>query len=279
MTASKPQPDDRLSAAIATVEALVSRDAAARFAAERAVANPEPDIVEALLFVLRRESRKTPRRALLAGAMTIALSFGAGIALDMASVAFFGSLLAIEVSRRLCRTRLQRAATRAIATLDDLRAVGPFLDDLYAGSRSESAQVVVPLVRSLRRIGRADAAHFTESQRTALRRATFSGNLDLAHASLDALDKIGDESDLPTLRKLATNRLRFRDRLVASAAQVCIESVEARVEAERERTTLLRPAAAPDDQSAVLLRPAHGIHTDDENKLLRPADEPPEDGD
>jgi hypothetical protein len=97
----------------------------------------------------------------------------------------------------------------------------------------------------------------------------------LVLALLDLCARVGDSRELGAVRGLCRKGTVVYspcsvDAEVNEAAERARAAIEVRLAATPQARRLVRPASAPADGSAVLLRPAHGVPTSDEDRLLRP---------
>lgn len=167
-------------------------------------------------------------------------------------------------------------ATR-IADLDDVRAIGALLrarawPDKRLMQASDKA-----LIRLLPRIKASDAPKFSRTDvlylhdvfRTYPLTRIDRRNPELTFAALGALIQIGDESAIPSVKRVMAMRCRCEvDERIRVAAEECLAALEARRNAQGE--TLLRPADGRIVREQLLLRPATGSTLTDSESLLRP---------
>jgi hypothetical protein len=97
----------------------------------------------------------------------------------------------------------------------------------------------------------------------------------LVLALLDLCARVGDSRELGAVRGLCRKGPVVYapcsvDAEVNQAAERARAAIEVRLAATPQARRLVRPASAPADGSAVLVRPAHGVPTGDEDRLLRP---------
>ncbi|MCX6359657.1 MAG: hypothetical protein NT029_07630 [Armatimonadetes bacterium] len=97
----------------------------------------------------------------------------------------------------------------------------------------------------------------------------------LVMALLELCAEVGDSRELRAVRGLCRKGKVLSaacsgDPEVNQAAERARAAIEARLAATPEARRLVRPAAAPSDGSAILLRPAHSVPVGDEDRLLRP---------
>jgi hypothetical protein len=175
--------------------------------------------------------------------------------------------------------------------LDDARLVPLALNLLahpYAGTQEIAKKALLRLLPQLRA---GDADNWTMEQRFTLRVILFDSpvsNIEMTLAVLKALEQVGDERDLPAIRKLmsmttdskvmskssvmAWQRMVERARHIRQAALECIPYLEIRAEEKKQAQTLLRASEASSTaDSERLLRAAEatGSETPAE-QLLRP---------
>jgi hypothetical protein len=93
---------------------------------------------------------------------------------------------------------------------------------------------------------------------------------------LDTLERIGDETAIARVSGLATGPATSPEGIrVRAEARRCLAALNEHAELTRDGRTLLRPSEAPDEPNS-LLRPASGHGAEDEQSLLRPSDNFPE---
>jgi hypothetical protein len=187
--------------------------------------------------------------------------------------------------------RVSRKLTRTLKRYQDLGAVGLFVEALYVRDKSVRAQAAANLTHLLPRLRRDDAYRLNSRQRWLLSIYLGRSRWNLLHdddelslAILNAYSSIGDETELPTVKRLAQGRVgSARDGRVREAAQKYLNEVQRRKEEEMLPDTLLRASNASATTSAVLLRAAAEATETDPHQLLRadtrphkPANAPPD---
>ncbi len=186
-------------------------------------------------------------------------------------------------------SRFQKNAATILAKFDDVRAVGPLADALEYGDKEVRAVATDALAGLLPRLHATDAHLLDDTQRKCLHRAMLSATASetFVLGAIKGLRQVGDERDMPTLRRIADgppsepgdilgeavgapprrSTLRLNQR-VRDAARESIPIVDARVEAQRASQTLLR-AAEPLPEADTLVRPA-GMAPAETTTLVRP---------
>jgi len=262
---------------VEVVKRLSSRKVAERAEAEQALEQMGPEAVEALLALLQQEARKRKRNirlyiGLCAGLM-VSLVIGT-IVFDLNIAGMTGAFGAL--SGLLAATQTQKNAATALAKYDDLRGVGPLAEAMEFDDKNVRAEAEKALIRLLPNLNASHAHFLNDDQRRCLNRALWRKNVDLTCAILKAYEQVGDETALPHVERLANGKAATaKEKRIRQAAIDCLPFLKESIERERARQTLLRPAAAPDDPAAVLLRPAQGVTEGDPDLLLRPG-VPPE---
>ena len=172
-------------------------------------------------------------------------------------------------------SQFQRSATEVIAQFDDVRFVPDLVDALGYSDKHMNDVSRAALTNLLPRLTASDVELLNSEQRKLLHRWFTITNKEYAFllAILKGLEQVGDERDLPTVRKLAeTDAVNHRLKEVYEAARQCLPYVEQRAEQNRIASTLLRAASSDLEDTGSLLRPASSSAGIDSNGLLRPAD-------
>lgn len=260
------------------VDRLASHNAAIRADAERELDALEPNDLDALYAMLQRNDRRVlltlvvPLVAMAFAAVILAVVFPSfrdhpewrGIARPLT----FGGLAGLATSLAaltVWATRRRKAMGRA-AEVGDVRSV-PYLV-LRQRVQGDAERLLADLLPKVQ----PTQAAATKSLVRGLdyRVLARAWNPDFVIAALQALARVGDQSVLGRIERFAAGRGRTgRDPRVREVARACAGELRARLEAEREHATLLRPASAPTD---TLLRPASAPRDTDTARLLRPAD-------
>jgi hypothetical protein len=173
-----------------------------------------------------------------------------------------------------------RDATGHLVAFNDPRVAGPLAEGLWLGDRDFALVCSRRLIEVLPLLRPEHAAYQSEEQKQSIVRILKgpfpleTENEKLVISTLKAMEQIGDATAMPLIQRLCTlpkdEYPRFEARLerIRSAARECLPFVEQRIEADRARQTLLRPAEAGSDE---LLRPA-GSAVSNPEELLRPSD-------
>jgi HEAT repeat protein len=255
------------------VARLSSKKAAERAKAEQALAQVSQEkAVEDLLALLNREAQKRKKRirfyigflVFYVVLMVLMAATGHGENIGSFSGVFgaFASMAAFS--------QLQKNAAKALANYDDIRVVGALTEALESQDKNVIAVAEQKLIQLLPRLRASDAGLLNEEQRKILNKTLPNRKKPgLAIAILKAYEQVGDEKALAVVEKIANGEGRAAPG-VKEAARVCLPALQKRAENERAARTLLRPSAAPDDPSGILLRPAQGVGETDPGLLLRP---------
>ncbi len=259
------------------VRLLASHNLSARVAAVKLLQGASGESIHALLGMAKAGARRAGiRRAIyyFACVLSTLLLFGIAATLMLDAIDL-GPPLQVIFSISLAIATVQAPAedevAEALLRIDDARAVGPIAEALdTADTRWVAEEVLIRLLPFMRA---SDSDHLSEQQRASLYRNLRRRNTRFILACLESLRQIGDESALPHVRRLAENRGRGSNaRHIREAAQDALPYIEARIERERNRRTLLRVAREPTDS----LPRAAGEPTDCLLRPLRPSHEPPE---
>lgn len=184
------------------------------------------------------------------------------------------------------------ASIRDVATQADARGIGP-LTSMIRGNVMSGSLFVLPtldaitgsLIRLFDTVRPEDREKVSEADRAEVRSVLTScaNHYGLLQARIftpaflrAALRALTVLEDAPALRcaERMVRTVGFGRRVseLRSAAAEALPGLRDMSRRVREREQLLRPAEAPDD-AETLLRPAAGAPTDDENRLVRPADQ------
>jgi hypothetical protein len=90
---------------------------------------------------------------------------------------------------------------------------------------------------------------------------------ELTICMLNTLQQVGDESALLPVERLTKLGGIGPESRVRAAAEECLAALRVKVEQGRDASRLLRPVLTPEDQAAMLLRPAIGATTAAESLL------------
>ncbi len=164
-------------------------------------------------------------------------------------------------------------ATKLLASLDDMRAVGPLLETITANAGDKTCCGILrqALSRVLPRLQASDAARLLPHHINALNAqlkpppCNWYGiaDTDYALVVLKTLEQVGDESSIPFVKKMVE---KSKNPKVREAAEACLPFLQQR--AELGKNTLLR-ASALETITAHLLLPASGGQEHDPALLLR----------
>jgi hypothetical protein len=171
-------------------------------------------------------------------------------------------------------SRRQKEAAQRLALHDDPRTVAWLVSFLNWSEKDVRAASILALTRLLPRL-QASEAHLLEGEWRQRLYETLNGDYvrrepDFVIAVLKALEQIGDAAALPYVHHLAQGSPRTVNRKrVQAAACDCLPYLQARIEQQHSRQTLLR-AASPAVAPETLLRPAAALSGADPDELLRP---------
>jgi hypothetical protein len=170
----------------------------------------------------------------------------------------------------------QKKAAAALASQDDLRAIGPMCEMLSLGSDTgESWTIQKYLIRNLPRLRATDRRLINAAQLTSLHKHLAGANAfssDLVLAILKALPYIGDARSEQVVRRLLDGRLRpGLQSAVRHAAHECLQSMADQQMRNEQALTLLRGSERESVGDANLLRPLAGqMVTEPPDQLVRP---------
>src|SRR5262249_22274138 len=139
--------------------------------------------------------------------------------------------------------RTRSRAMEMLASLDDLRTIGPLLDSLTFAVGVNRYLLVARLTDLLPRLRASDSHLLRQSQRRILYEALSLGDFqqetDLLLAILKALEQIGDAQSLPIVERLASGGSGSRrEQQVREAARACLPFLQAQIERQRLSETL-----------------------------------------
>lgn len=266
-----------------TIRAMRNAGDFDRLKAAGAFQDMTPETMEAVLDVYSRENRRKPLRfwsALIGVQVSVSLliTLVIGLIFGHVSGGYAGAAtgIAMAAAAAWASTPLQRRLTVLLTQMDDPHLVGPLTDALDRQEFSSRRAAVAALVRLLPYLTREHARGLTPERRTRLCKTLAGDSAELAGAVLEAAVRTGDTSCYPLVERLAEGKgLARKHSGLREAARKALPELAALREQERQASSLLRPADAPD--AATLLRPAPGVPSDDASSLLRPADSYDED--
>lgn len=244
--------------------------------------NSTTQTLEVALTALKREKSAFMRRLVL-GIGAWVFSIGAlchGLFLLLASkplgLPFLLLSLLLIVLGTVAMSRSHGKAARALAELQDVRAVGALVGALLFTSGESRRLLTSALVGLLVRLRATDASLLNPAQRAILydilQYEYLRYGVDLPVAILKAFAQIGDEDALPYVQWLAERNGRTaEERRVHEEARECLPFLQDRVEQLRISQTLLRPAVSLENPSE-LLRPSSGTQEQAPDTLLRPTE-------
>lgn len=177
---------------------------------------------------------------------------------------------------------------------DNINAVGPLIDAMQLSIPEITNNARTTLLRLLPRLTSADYYKLNRGQRdylnSILNVAVFSYayDRDLTQAALMALSKVGDETAIPYVKRLAMNGvvrntavhyaqrlatygvIKERDAQTRQMAMECLNALDERSKNYSDQLTCLRSASAPETPGDALLRPTSISSPSDPSQLLRP---------
>jgi len=253
---------------------------------ERAVSMLEeagPPGIERLLVEVKTEAekrreRRKPWRVARTSLLALLVYIAIIVLLQLTPFRQFPGVTALSnafvmmIVGSLALSQFQVNAGKALAHLDDVRAVGPLAEMLEGSDRKTRRLVVDALTRLLPRVQPDQADLLDETHRARIARTLErSSEPNFAEAAIRALDTVGDYSCADIIRRIAAwEAVSSKYVGVRAAALDALPRFERRAEQARLASTLLRPADAPEGDH--LLRPASGPDATPEERLLRPAD-------
>jgi hypothetical protein len=164
-----------------------------------------------------------------------------------------------------------REATREVIALDDVRTLDVLLQARHAPDAVTRDEATIQVLQLLPRLRATDRNRLPAS---AVREITAIATLRqgrITLAALRALEYVGDATSRSVIREIA--RGLYGQDEYGREAQRILPALEARVEADRQKSMLLRPSSSVDE--AELLRPASAHTTEPPEQLLRAVDEEP----
>ncbi len=203
-------------------------------------------------------------------------SFTAGGASSLATTA--GLLMSAGVMSLFCMRGIFsiRNLSNTLIHANDLTVLGALAEaasvaELSGGS---AAVALTPLLNTVRanHAELVDDAFFDHIGRAI---NIHTNNKTFVFAALHALEQVGDERSLASVKKLADRARKRRDwRSIAEAAQHCMEFLQLRAEQTEATTMLLRASSASEYGVDMLVRPAHGAETTSAGEMLRTSSAP-----
>ena len=276
ITQAKSAPDS----AAHLITAIYEGSREERREAERLLLDGSPERTDALLEVLKRENKAKTRRFVVFAVGFTAAFIGLMVLLDASlsgdgpNIGGFGYpmwMAAAGIAAYFAPTRLQKQAAKALSGSNDIRAVPPLieaLDKQDSATRNEAVRALKGLLPLLR------ANHedmLTDHQLNILRDQINKGDKEFAPAALKAVQQIGDERFLSTVKAWADGKGAAKKSVILKeAAAECLPFLETRIERQKVSHTLLRAAVSESEDPSALLRAA-GAHGSDAATLLQPS--------
>lgn len=174
----------------------------------------------------------------------------------------------------ILRPRSRGRDLRALSRMGDMRAVGPLTAGLHHPNVDVHGAVAYALTRLLPQATAEEADSLSDAERRRLYEALqpdrIAEEARFQLAVIEWVKRFGDSGALPYVQQFRSAVARTPDgHRAVQLAHECVPILEQRIAQERDRATLLRPAAAA--PSTLLLRPAHGPGDTSPDQLLRPA--------
>ena len=170
-------------------------------------------------------------------------------------------------------TQFQKSAVQLLATFDDSKYIPELVDAAGSQDKTMAELGSSALAKLLPRLNASDREILDTERRGVLHKALLSGSAkpDYRKAILAAMEQVGDERDLPAIKKLAERAgTTAREKEIQEAAKACLPYVELRAEQNRAAHTLLRAATESGADAEALLRPTSSPAEIDSGSLLRP---------
>ena len=170
-------------------------------------------------------------------------------------------------------SQFQKNATQVIAKFNDKRYIPELIEALSYKDKEVTSVALGALCTLLPTLAASDAELLSTEHRKALHGFLTPSSKEpaLTRSILKALEQVGDERDLPVVRKLAASAgTNSRENEAVQTAIECLPFVEQRAESNRAASTLLRASASTPNSE--LLRPASESAESKPHTLLRPAD-------
>jgi hypothetical protein len=270
------------------VRMFSSRKKGEREEAEQQLQDMGPLAVEALLTVVQEENKKH-RKSRKINSYTIMALVGAFVFAILGMVIYglatgnwhalsdwstFATMFGGMGGAAVALGGVHKSAAKVLAMVGDVRAVGPLTEMLNVQDKEIRTAAENALTRLLPRISEENSDLLSAEQVQTL--CWVMGkrlNPDLGLSILQAMEHVGSEDALPTIRAIANGGRGIAGlEIVQNAAKKCLPLVEARAAREHDAQTLLRASTQADEPSEMLLRPAGGTVGVDQDLLLRPAD-------
>lgn len=252
-----------------------SRDSSSRVVSQRAIERMGPKAIEPLLAMLSRETDNWRRRInVVCGVLT---AFIVAAVLQLPALAGFPEgywlmLLALPCLVAYAKPfgRHKRVA-ETLAHIDNVRVIAPLIDALALEDPVIVSGAAGALKRLLRRLHPDANAGVSDAHwQTLFRVAEARRDVDLAVASVLAVEQAGDERCIPLLAPMAEGKgAGAMSRDVQRAARDCLEILADQTLRGKAGRTLLRPATGPAGQEEALLRPAGEAPPGEDESLLR----------
>jgi len=204
-------------------------------------------------------------------------------------------ITAIILGFHLAAKRARRRQThnaRSLAEFDDLRAVGPLVDAVGMGDAGLQQLAEESLSKLLPQLKATDSELLSPVQRDVLRKRAGrvfqaeialqfgkrriplyrrrNANDEFLVALLKAWEQIGGEEELKVVEGLAAGKGLGANASVQAAAEACLPALRNRVDEDRAKATLLRPAAA-EASVDTLVRPVTAPRDVNIDILLKPS--------
>jgi hypothetical protein len=185
---------------------------------------------------------------------------------------------AIGAAAQSAKTARQKAA-ETVEKARDPRLVGVLAAYATGGDPVLRAPAIRALMKTLPQVGAAQEWLFTSEEQLALVRLLKERKgLEFLTRLLRVLKVVGDHHALPVVQKLVENPQEVLNvenshqihKEIQEYALHCLPEIEARAELSLQRSSLLRAAEHPDEDTT-LLRPA-GTTAEPQEQLLRPAE-------
>jgi len=232
--------------------------------------------IDALLANLDKKVYKKPLHAEIFWAIAI-LAFSAALVFGVVHL-FFG----LQLTPQLCLIMLcsqmllwamnifswrqkRNAAAEALASFDDVRAVGMLIKALEF-DKGIRLPVRHALLWLLPRMKGSDAGLLNADQRRSLCRTLGKNGEEWNVTVLRALEQVGDASAAPFVLPLT----KSKNAAIRQAALDCLPFLQDREAQERMSKNLLLASSA-EENPAILLRPASSAPETNPTQLLRPA--------
>jgi hypothetical protein len=249
--------------------------------ARNAPTEPEGDadlLIRELTELTRKKKRFAQASWAMMGIMFVAIAatllaiFVFRVKAPWASFLSLGSAVANLLARRAMASDYEHSLAQSLKRWGDVRAIGPLAQALSI-RRIDQAVVTSALTTLLPKLKPSDAPLLDRGQRAALYTALKldpDKHAEFLVALLGGLAQLGGSAALPHVERLIDHLAATqRADTVLEAALVCKPALEEAVRLEREKQTLLRPAAET-EPAETLLRPAASVRQTDEAILLRP---------